>query len=220
MSALRACPFCRTLYRPDEGSVCADCGVGLVPMHSLPPPAERDPDEPEPQVLPEDATLSWSDFGRGRGLLLAFCVLGLCAFFTPWVEVVRPELSLRSGFDLARGRAGWLWGGAAAYFVLIPFVFTRRTIARMRGVRIVTVMLSSLTALEVVMLLLLPPRSRGPMPVHIEWRWGIYASFVVSLVATVIAARFGGALPQLRGQDGGKRSLPPPLRRADGETIH
>jgi len=199
--------------------VCAECGVGLVPMHSLPPSAERDPDDLEPPTLPEDEQLPWSDFGRGRGLLLALCVLGLCAFFTPWVEVIRPELSLRSGFDLARGRAGWLWGGAAAYFVLIPFVLTRRTIARMRGVRLVTIMLASLTALEVAMLLFLPPRGRGPMPVAIEWRWGVYLSFAVSALATFAATRFGGSLPHLATAPTA-RSVPPPQRRPDGETIH
>lgn len=188
-------------------------------MHSLPPPAERDPDEVEPSVLPEDEVLPWAYMGRGRGMLIALCALGLVAFFTPWVEVVRPELSLRSGFELARGRAGWLWGGAAAYFVLIPFVLTRRTIARMRGVRLVTMMLASLTAFEVAMLLLLPPRGRGLMPVYIEWRWGLYASFLVSVAATVVASRFGGSLPELPGALA-KRSQPPPRRRPDGETIH
>lgn len=199
--------------------MCADCGVGLVPMHSLPPPAEQDPEDAEPPVLPEDQLLPWSYMGRGRGLLLLLCVAGLCAFFTPWVEVIRPELSLRSGFDLARGRAGWLWGGAAAYFVLIPFVLTRRTIARMRGVRLVTVMLTALTALEVGMLLLLPPRGRGLVPVHIEWRWGLYVSLGVSVVAAIAATRFGGSLPELPGTLV-KRSVPPPQRRPDGETIH
>lgn len=219
MSALRACPFCRTLYRPDEGSVCAECGVGLVPMHSLPPSAEPDPDELEPAPLPEDEELPWTYWGRSRGALVVLCVVGLAAFFLPWVEVIRPELSLRSGFDLARGRAGWLWGGAAAYLVLIPFVLTRRTIARMRGVRLVCVMLASVPALEAVMLLLLPPRGRGPMPVYIEWRWGLYVSLALSALATLAALRLGGSLPELPASPA-KRSIPPPRRRPDGETIH
>ena len=219
MSALRACPFCRTLYRPDEGSVCADCGVGLVPMHSLPPAPEHDAEEPAPVVLPEDELLPWGYLGRGRGALIALCVAGLCAFFLPWVEVIRPELSVRSGFDLARGRAGWLWGGAAAYLVLIPFVLTRRTITRMRGVRLVTVMLAVVPALEALMLLMLPPRGRGLVPVYIEWRWGLYVSLAVSAFATLAAARFGGSLPELPTSQP-KRSVAPPPRRPDGETIH
>lgn len=219
MSALRACPFCRTLYRPDEGSVCADCGVALVPMHTLGPSHDSQLDDPVPATLPEDEVLPWTAFGRGKGALVALCLLGLCAFFTPWVEIIRPETALRSGYDLARGRAGWLWGGAAAYFVLIPFALTRRTIARMRGVRVVSVLLASLTLCEVGLLLFLPPRGHGLVPVLIAWRWGLYASGAVSLAATLVSVRFGGSLPPL--PDGfASEEVRAPVAHKHGHTLH
>src|SRR5688572_31075404 len=57
--------------------------------------------------------------------------------FRSWVVLRIPEELTLSGFDLARGRAGWLWGGAVAWFILLPLVWTRRSIAKMRGVRII-----------------------------------------------------------------------------------
>lgn len=221
VSALRACPFCRSLFRREEGSTCAECGVKLVPLQELPPSAEALQEEPLSTVLPEDQPLPWADFSRGRGALMALSVLGLALFFTAWVEVILPETSVRSGFDLARGRAGWLWGGAVGYFVLLPLVFTRRTITSMRGVRIAVTLLAATTFGEVCMLLLMPPQSRGLVPVSIEWRWGLYASGLVSLCAAALATRFGGSLPELPGEASASSTLAaggdPPVER---RTLH
>ncbi|HLV66370.1 MAG TPA: hypothetical protein VKY73_11190 [Polyangiaceae bacterium] len=199
MAALRACPFCRALYRPDEGRRCRECDVDLVALEKLPLSDEaRAEAELEGEiVLPEHAPLPWDAFGRGRGALLALSLLGLCSFFMPWVELVRPETAVRSGFDLARGRAGWLWAGATGYFVLLPLVFTRRTIAAMRGARVIATLLASLTLAQVLMLLLLPPRPRGLVPLELHYTWGLYLSGVISLVATAVATRLGGALPPM-----------------------
>lgn len=217
MSALRACPFCRTLYRSDEGSVCVECGVALVAMQSLGPSHDAEGDEPLIQILPEDERLPWTAFERGRGALLLLSVLGLGWFFAPWVEIIKPDSVIRSGYDLARGRAGWLWGGASAYLVLIPLVWTRNTISRMRGVRVVAVLLASLTLCEVLMLALLPPRGRGLVPVALEWRWGLFASGLTSLLATFIGARFGGALPRLPTPASDAVEKP---HRPGGRTLH
>jgi hypothetical protein len=216
VSALRACPFCRTLYRPDEGSVCSDCGVALVPMDSLPPSLEAQAEEQlVAAVAPEDEVLPWHAFGRSRGALIALSIAGLCLFFSPWVELIRPESVVRSGYDLARGRAGWLWGGATGFVVLIPLAWTRRTVYRMRGVRIVATLLASLTACQVAMLLLLPPRGHG-VPLAIEWRWGIFASGLVSLLATFAAMTLGGVTARIPAS----AESSAPARRADGRTLH
>jgi hypothetical protein len=217
VSALRACPFCRTLYRPDEGQVCAECGVALVPMHTLGPSHDALLEEPPVTVLPEDEPLPWHEWRYGRGALLALSVLGLGLFFAPWVEVIKPESVVRSGYDLARGRAGWLWGGASGYLVLLPLVFTRRTISRLRGVRLVCVLLASLSLCEATMLMALPPRGHGLMPVAIEWLPGLYASAFVSLLATIAGARLGGPSPKPKAA-----SPPPatPARERDGHTLH
>jgi len=213
VSALRACPFCRTLYRSDEGTTCAECGVALVPMQQLPLSHDALLEEPPATILPEHELRNWLDFSRNRGVLLGLSALGLVAFFLPWVELTRPEDLVLSGFDLARGRAGWLWGGASAYFVLLPLVITRRTIAQLRGIRVAAVLLASLTFFETLLMFALPPRSRGLVPVSLDFRYGIYLSSSISFIAAVFAARLGGALPPLP-------SAPTPQHRPDGQTLH
>lgn len=194
MAALLACPFCRTLYRQGEGTTCSVCGVKLVPFERLPPSADALAEEPA--VLPEDEPLPWTYFGRGRGPLLLLSALGLALFFAPWVRIERPETLVRSGFELARGRAGWLWGGAVGWFVLIPLVWTRRTIYKLRGVRPIAVAFSAMTLGEAIVLFSMPPQSRF-VTVEIHWAWGIYAAALVSFAAALISVFLGGSLPPL-----------------------
>jgi len=196
MAALLACPFCRTLYRRGEGSSCNVCGVALLPLERLPPSADALAEEPLVPVLPEDELLPWSYWQRGRGALLVLAVLGLALFFVPWVRIELPEVALRSGFELARGRAGWLWGGATGWLVLIPLVWSRRTIYKLRGIRPIAVAFSAMTLGEVALMVALPPRARY-VPVEIHWAFGLYASALVSLAATGFAVVLGGALPPL-----------------------
>src|ERR1041384_5369879 len=77
VSMLQACPFCRTLYRVEEGKMCPDCGLELVPMQGLSLSEEALAEEPVVAVLPEDELLGWNFWGRGRGALLALSALGL-----------------------------------------------------------------------------------------------------------------------------------------------
>jgi hypothetical protein len=198
MAALQACPFCRKLFTSDEARTCPDCDVALVGMSQLPPSLDALEDEAEEGkvTLPEEQLLPTTYMGRGRGALIALSLAGLVCFFLPWVELSKPELVTLSAFDLARGRAGWLWGGATAWLVLIPLVLTRRTIARMRGVRVVTVMFAAMTLTEVLMLWLLPPR-RGAVPLELSFRYGLFLSGAVSLAAVAVATRFGGSLDNL-----------------------
>lgn len=216
MAALFACPFCRTLYRRGEETTCTVCGVKLVPFESLPPSAEaaseaNEHGEAEAPVLPEDEKLEWNEFGRYRGALLLVGIVGFVLFFMPWVSMEMPESIVRSGFDLARGRAGWLWGGATAWLVLVPLVWSRRTIRSMFGVRPICAVLSLMTLCEVGLLLALPPQG-GRLPVEFHWSWGLYASGVVSLMGAALAMRFGGDLPPLadagsEAESSGKRIL-------------
>lgn len=195
--ALLACPFCRALFPKGEAKLCPECGIDLVPLERLPPSYEASLEESPPPELPEEKILPWSDFSRGRGALLALALLGLVAFFLPWVEMTRPSEELRSGFDLARGRAGWLWGGAVAWFVLLPLVWTRRTIAAMRGVRPIVVLFTSMSVVEVAMMALLRPSGPSLIPVDYSFGVGFYATLAIGIVATLVALRFGGALPPL-----------------------
>lgn len=197
MAALRACPFCRKLYTSGEAQTCPECDIALVAMSQLPPSLDALEDEAEGQVtFPENVPLPTLYMGRGRGALLVISALGLFAFFLPWVELTAPESVVYSAFDLARGRAGFLWGGATAWLVMIPLVITRRTIARMRGVRIVTVMFAAMTLTEALMLWLMPPH-RGLTPLELRFRYGLYVSGAISLAGMLVAARFGGSLDNL-----------------------
>ncbi len=214
MAALLACPFCRTLYRRGEGTQCNVCGVTLLPFERLPPSADALAEEPLVPVLPEDEQLPWTYWRRGRGPLLACAVLGIACFFLPWVRIELPETALRSGFDLARGRAGWLWGGVTGWLVLLPLVLTRRTIYKLRGIRPIAVAFSAMTLGEVALMAAMPPRGRY-VPVEIHWAFGFYASALVSLLAASVSVVLGGSLPPLPdARATGARSEP------DTRTLH
>ena len=221
VARLNACPFCRALFPSAEAKQCPECGVKLVAMENLPPSFDAAAAELEAGevVLPEQRVLPWNYFGRGRGLLIVIALLGLIAFFLPWVELRMPEEEVRSGFDLARGRAGWLWGGAAGWIVIVPLVWTRRTIARMRGVRLVIALLAAMTLVEAGMLLSLPPHARHHAPLDLVWRWGIFASLSVGLAGVLAAFRFGGHLRDLPSIVTDLTS-PDPTETSSGETLH
>jgi len=222
VARLMACPFCRELFPKGEASACPECGVSLESLSKLPPSLDALADELEEGNVtpPEHRELPWHYFGRGRGALLVLAVLGLVAFGLPWVVVTAPNEMTLSGFDLARGRAGWLWGGAIGWFIMLPLVWTRRTIAKMRGVRIVTALFAALTLAEVIMMLSLPPQSSRLRPVELAWGFGIYLSGAVSVAGVLIASRFGGRiddLPATPWQDGrGRRRR----ESSAGETLH
>jgi hypothetical protein len=226
MAALQACPFCRKLYTSDEARTCPDCEVALVGMSQLPPSLDALEEEAErgALTLPEHQLLPTSYLGSGRGALVALSLLGIAAFFLPWVELQKPESVVYSAFDLARGRAGWLWGGVTAWFVLIPLVLSRRTIARLRGIRVVAVMFAAMTLTEALMLWLIPPR-RGLTPLELHFRYGLFLSGAISLVASLVAARLGGSLDNLPKFLLDTRQSPDRERAqvsetSDGRTLH
>lgn len=151
--------------------------------------------------------------------MLVIALLGIAAFFLPWVELRMPETAVRSGFDLARGRAGWLWGGAAGWLVLLPLVWTRRTIARMRGVRLVTALFASMTLVEAGMMLSMPPHAQHHAPLELVWRWGIFTSLAISVAGVLAALRFGGDLRNLPRIVTDLASVDP-AETSSGETLH
>ncbi len=222
VSELLACPFCRELFERDEAKLCPHCEVDLRPLDKLPPSAEAIAEEiaEGEYVPPEDRTMPWTYAGRGRAALVLLAVAGLAVFFAPWVDMSKPNDILISGFDLARGRAGWLWGGAVAWFVMIPLVLTRRTIMKMRGVRIITVLFAAMTLGEVIMLWSLPPQGHRLVPVDFTWGWGLYASFLVSALGVYFGARFGGKLDDLKAAPWQSDDGSIHVDRSDGQLLH
>jgi hypothetical protein len=226
MAALQACPFCRKLFTSDEARSCPECDIALVAMSQLPPSLDALEDEAEAGqlTLPEDQPLPTRYLGRGRGAMVVLSLLGLGAFFLPWVELRAPEQVVYSAFDLARGRAGWLWGGVTAWLVLIPLVMTRRTISHLRGVRVIAVLFAMMTLTEVLMLLVIPPR-RGLTPLELHFRYGLFVSGAISLIASTMATRLGGSLDKLPKFLLDTREKPvepsaPRTKTSAGQTLH
>jgi len=218
VSQLLACPFCREIFDPKDAEHCPDCDIPLEPLHQLPPSYEVVEAEAArwEKNRPEHERLGAGHFGRGRGVLLAIALLSLLAFWLPpWVDVASPNAIRRSGLSLARGPLGFLWGGACAWLVSIGLILSRRTIAAMRGVRAILMALSAMTASEIVVLLVMSPSASRNVHVMYEWAWGLDVALALSVLGVVVAARFGGAVPEVR-----PAPRPPVITERPTSTLH
>jgi hypothetical protein len=205
------------MWSQDEGvHRCPECGVDLLALHELPASAEsRLEREAEAERIPEEfRKRGLFDPGRGRGLLVALAVLGLFGFFQPWFVLRKPDEVVLSGYLIARHFAGWVWAGAVGWFMLIPLIITRRSIASMRGVRAVCVFFAALTAGEILVLANVSPTSKVHVPIEFGWMWGLFFSATVSIFGTIVALGFGGALPRRTEQAG------TPPQHPKYETLH
>lgn len=218
VSRLLACPFCREMFDGAETEQCPDCDIPLQPLHQLPPSLAAVEEEALgwEQNPPEDQLRPWHDLGRGRGLLLGIALGSLLAFwFAPWVDISSPHAELRSGYSLARGPLGWLWGGAIAWFVSLALVASRRSVNQMRGVRAILMLFSAMTLTEVVMLVALSPSGSRQVHFAYEWSWGLYLSLALSIAGILGSARFGGPLRSAQPAAPAATSEP-----ADAPTLH
>jgi hypothetical protein len=192
--AIVACPFCREMFERTEAKSCPVCGIALQALEKLPPAPtlahelEDDGIPPAPEHVPFPATYA----GRGRGAMVILGVLGVALFFATWVHLTLPYIAELSGFDLAR-RLGWSWGGGVAWVVLVPTVASRRTIAQLRGARFAAGFLSLVPAVTAGILAVFPPHG-GLLPVRFVYGWPMWATILLSLVATVVGVRLGGRL--------------------------
>ncbi len=198
--ALLACPFCREMFERGEHPTCPVCGVSLVAFEKLPVSDEalsEDGVVREPAWEPQPFTY----MRRGRGPLALLALVGLVAFFAPWVDVTMPDVVSYSGFDLAR-RLGWAWGAGVAWFVLLPMVVTRRSIMKMRGARVAAAFLAAVPGLTAVLLLVRSRSGTHLVPLHFTWAWGLFATLALSLVALGFAFFFGGGLDDIHVRRG------------------
>jgi hypothetical protein len=212
------------MWKEDENvAKCPDCDVALVPLHQLPPSAET---ILEREAELEQTPLEWKrlpffDMSRGRGWLLLLCVLGLVGFFQPWFLLYKPEEVVLSGYRIARHFAGWVWAGAVGWFVLVPLVLTRRTIADLRGIRAICAFFASLTFGEILVLANVSPTSKSHVPIEFASAYGLWWSAGVSALATLVSLILGGSLPKREPLEaaesrGGVRVV----RRSRHETLH
>jgi hypothetical protein len=220
--ALVGCPFCQELRPSDEGTQCSVCGIELVPIERLPPSYEARLEEAErlAGVPPEHRILPWWYLARGRGLLSLVAVGALVAFFLPWVHLTRPDVAELSGFDLARYRAPWYWGGAVAWMVTLPLVWSRRTIFALRGVRLIAAIFSSLTLVQVCVLVLGEPEGSALVPVTLTWGYGLYLSAALSVLGLLVASGLGGSLRDITLPSARDPLAARPEESAHDETMH
>jgi hypothetical protein len=217
VTRLLACPFCRELFDAAEAERCPSCELALAPLEDLPPSFEVLEEQAAQweRDSPEEQRRAWLDLRAGRGMLLAIALASLASFgFAPWVAISAPTSELRTGYALAHGPLGWLWGGAAAWLVSSALVVSRRSLREMRGVRAILVVFAAMTATEVVLLACSSPRGSPSVHYTYEWRWGFYASFLLSCAGVLAALGFGRAprsravarvgpnVPPARGQPG------------------
>jgi hypothetical protein len=197
---LLACPFCRELFDRRENKACAVCGVALIPFDKLPPSSEATsedgvPESPEVQELPN------TYLGRGRGVLVAVAMLGLVAFVLPWVKVTLPDIVDYSGLELGK-RLGWVWGAGVAWVVLVPTVFSRRSIMTMRGARLAAAFLGAVPGATTLLLLLRPPHASRGVPLRFTFGPGLFATLALSVAAVAAGVLFGGRADDIRVKRG------------------
>jgi hypothetical protein len=193
------------MFPEGEQAKCPVCGVALVAHEKLSPSDEALAEDGVPRQ-PEWEPLPAAYIGRGRGLLVLLAVLGLAAFFVPWVNETLPDIVSYSGFALAR-RTGWAWGGGVAWFVLLPTVLSRRSVMHMRGARVAVSFLAAVPGVTAIDLLLRPPHGSHHVPLRFTFEWGLYATLALSVLAVGFGLFFGGRVDDLalrRGTSAGQ----------------
>jgi hypothetical protein len=185
------------MFEEGEAKSCPVCGMVLTQFEKLPLSHDAIYDEGGVPLTPEYEVLPWRYLGRSKGVLVVLAAVGVALFFLPWVRLTMPYIDVKSGFDLAHQRIGWLWAACVGWTVLIPTVLSRRTIIQMRGARVAAAFLSAIPAVSVGILLAIPPHG-GIIPVRYTWDWPIYAMLGVSLVAVAAAVRLGGSVNDIK----------------------
>jgi len=188
--ALVACRFCREMFDEREHQECPTCGIALERFTRLGLSSEGEAID-DALGPPEEPTVPFGSVGHMRGPLVLVACVGLAAFFLPWVHLTFPWHESRSGYDLARGRMGWLWGVACAWFVALPIVLSRRTLTKMRTARVTLGALAATPLVAFLVLALFPPAAIQGIKVRFHYGVGAWVTCVVAVLGIVLAAFFG-----------------------------
>jgi hypothetical protein len=200
-TAILFCPFCRECF---EGLThCPDHDLALVSFEALPKTKEETSPLGEHDVLPA------TDLRFGRGVAALGAITVLVGFLLPLGYLVGTEIIEITPYWIAAARRPSMWGvPIVALFVLVILV-QRRTIARMRGARIVIVLLSiAILISEAIavwgLYVAAAHQPFGTEPMHVQLASGTF----------VIAA--GGILVALGGVLFGKRKVEATLPHGAG----
>jgi hypothetical protein len=220
-AGLHACPFCRELFVDGEHDQCPECGVELRELAALPLSAEAQALEHEDvhagvATAPQAEPLPWTDMSRGRGPLLALALTGFAVFFfAPFVLFTEPANSTLTAFHMARS-SKIVWSLLVAWMILVPAVLSRRSILQMWGGRVACAFLSAVPGVYSLIALSGPTSKATNIPgVLYRWHWGpgVYATIVISIVATYFAVRLGGPIHAEAAPSIGTSNAPPKRRR-------
>lgn len=187
------CPFCRESF---EGETkCPEHELALVPFEQLPGALTRD------EIPRDDEPLAIFDLRFGRGLVGAGALLAIVGFLCPiGVITAAAERLLITGPSIAVTHAPTLWvvpGIGVAAFVLLA---TRRTLARMRSIRLVVPLLAWGVPMSVWSALRKLDRwaelmSVGDVPAVAHYSWGLGVLGVATLLIMIGGLRLGVTPP-------------------------
>jgi hypothetical protein len=187
------------MFEEGEATKCPVCGVALAKLEKLPLSHDALVDE---AIEPEHERLPFLYLRRGRGAMLAVTVIGLALFFAPWIHAEKAgESAFMSGLDIAR-RFGWPWGVVVAWFVLLPTVLSRRTIAQLRSARVAAAMMSAFPAVTATIFATRPLHATGLVPTTITFVWPIWATIAASALAVLLSLRLGGRIDDMKASRG------------------
>jgi len=192
-ASVQFCPFCRESF---EGETkCPEHELALVPFEQLPGASSHD------EIPPDDEPLAMFDLRFGRGLVGAGAMLTTIGFLCPiGVISAAAERLLITGPSIAITHAPTLWvvpGIGVATFVLLA---TRRSLARMRSIRLVVPLLAWGVPMSVWSALRKLDRwaelmGVGDVPAVAHYSWGLGVLGAATLLLMIGGLRLGVTSP-------------------------
>jgi len=212
--SLLFCPFCRECF--EEKTHCPEHDLELVSFERLPKESGRDTPRDDERLAPYDPRF-------GRGIVAAGVLITLAGAFMPLVSRTMRDIHTTydlSAIDMAVMRiAPNLWTVPLACVVLIAILLRRRTLASLRGTRLVAPIIGLMPAGSVAFTWFQVERGVAAALAHrgiemaVQLEVGAYAIVIGSLVMAIGGVRLGvlrrggtalphGARPDAQGAGG------------------